>query len=127
MAFGFKIKQVKTKGSYTIEDLYEKIKDVEFTAGPAQLTKHGLTTIITFPPLDRNNQVWIIPGQLKAPYSKWTIQKSQEAGVGNMVGKFALSDLTHGITDLSGAFGKKAHKIEDLVVATAQELDALGL
>lgn len=127
MAFGFKLKQVKTKQKYTIEELYEAIKDAEFTAGTPELTTHGLTTIITFPPLDMNNQVWIIPGQLKAPYNKWTVQKNQQAGVGNMVGKDVLSNLTGGLTDLSGAFGKRAKKIEELVVDTANELDALGL
>jgi hypothetical protein len=33
MALGVKIKNIKTNNSYTIESLYEAIKDVEFTAG----------------------------------------------------------------------------------------------
>jgi hypothetical protein len=127
MAFGFKLRQVRTKGAYTVEELYDEICEHEFTAGRPKLTKHGLTTLITFPALDLNNQVWILPAQFKPPYTKWTIQKNAEAGVGNMVVKDVFSELTHGYSDLSGAFGKNAKRIEELVVATARELEELGL
>ena len=128
MAFGFKMKSVKTQKEYTLEELYEQIKDKEFTAGKPDYTKHGMTYVITFPPLDRNNQVWIIPGQMsKGPYSKWTIQKSSAAGMDNMIGNMVLDKLTDGWSSASGVFGKKAKNIEQLVEATAKELDALGL
>ena len=127
MAFGFKLRQVKTRGAYTVEELFDAIADHEFTAGRPRLTKHGLTTIITFPALDMNNQVWILPAQSKAPYTKWTIQKNAEAGVGNMVVKEVFSELSHGYTDMSGVFGKKAKRIEELVVDTARELEELDL
>ena len=41
MALGIKIKNVKFKNKYTVQELYEAIKDKEFTAGVPQLTKHG--------------------------------------------------------------------------------------
>ncbi len=127
MAFGFKLKQVKTKNAYTVDELYEAIKDVKFTAGEPELTKHGLTPVIVFPPLDRNNQVWILPAQFKAPYTKWTIQKNEAVGLTSAVVNQALDDLTDGLTRISSVLGKKANKIEELVAATAEELDALGL
>lgn len=125
--FGFKLKTVKTDGSYTIEELYEKIKDKNFTAGTAELSKHGLTHVITFPPLDRYNQVWIMPAFMGKSGSKFQVLKQQAVGVGNAVKNQILSDLTGGILGLGGVIGKNAKEIEKLVEATAQELGAMGL
>ena len=127
MAFGFKMRKIETSKAYTIEELYEAIKDKEFTAGPPQLTKHGLTTIITFPPLDRNNQIWLTPGGMKAPYSKFTLTKNEVAGVNNMVKTMGLGALTGGWSRMSGTFGSKAKSAEQLVVTTYEELSKLGL
>lgn len=128
MAFGFKMKGFTTQKGYTIEELYEAIKDKPFTAGQPSLTKSGFNMIITFPPLDRNNQVWVYGGMMKKPpFTKWTVQKGQLAGVGNAVLNNFMSDVTGGATAVSGIFGKKAKTIEELVEVTAQELDALGL
>ena len=128
MAFGVKIKSFKTKKEYTIEELYEAIKDKEFTAGKPELTKNGMAYIITFPPLDRNNQIWVMQGQMKKPpYSKWSVQKQREAGVGNMVGNMVMDELTNGWNQASSVFGKKSKNTEKLVEITTEELDALGL
>lgn len=127
MALGFKLKTVKTNGSYTIEDLYETIKNQNFTAGIPELSKHGLAKVITFPPLDRNNQVWIIPAFIGKSGNKFQVLKQQAVGVGNAVKNQILSDLTRGITGISGVIGKKAREIEKLVEATAEELNAMGL
>lgn len=127
MALGFKLKTVKTNGDYTIEALYEKIKDQKFTAGIPELSKHGLTHVITFPPLDRNNQVWIMPAFMGKSGSKFQVLKQQAVGVGNAVKNQILSDLTGGLIGMSGVIGKKSKEIEKLVEATAQELDAMGL
>lgn len=123
MAFGIKFKSVKTVNEYSIEELYEKIKDVQFTAGVPSLTKHGFANIITFPALDRNNQVWI----MKAGKNKFSIQKQDEAGVGNAVRNAALDSLTDGWSGMSGTFGKKSKACEAQVEATQKELEALGL
>ncbi len=86
MAFGIKIKTVKTKNTYTLEELYDLIKDKPFTAGTPELTKHGAALLITFPSLDDYNQVWIMRGGFKEPTNKWSIQKQQRASVGNLIG-----------------------------------------
>ncbi len=127
MALGFKIKTVKTKNTYTIESLFEAIKDKEFSAGKPELTKHGMTTIITFPPLDRRNQVWIMPGSLKKEGNKWSIQKQEQAGVGNLAVNTALDSVTNGFAGMGKMVGKNSKEAEKLVELTAKELDAMGL
>ena len=83
MAFGVKTKNIKTQNSYTIESFFDAIKDKEFTAGTPSLTKHGMATVITFPALDSQNQVWIMKSvsarkrrnsQFKSPLRRvWTM------------------------------------------------------
>ena len=128
MAFGFKIKKLVTKESYTLEELFEKIKDHQFTAGVPSLSKHGLTQVITFPPLDSNNQIWITQSQLgKGPYTKWQIFKNEQVGLDSAVINAVGEKLTGGLSRLSSIFGSKAKKIEELIVATAKELEEMGL
>ena len=128
MPFGVKIKSFKTKNEYTLEELYEAIKDKEFSAGKPELTKNGLAYIITFPPIDNNNQIWLMPGQMKkGPFTKWSVQKQRLAGVGNMVGNMVLDDLSGGWNNASSFMGKKAKNTEQLIDITVDELNALGL
>ncbi len=127
MAFGVKIKTVKTKNTYTLEELYDLIKDKPFTAGTPELTKHGATLLITFPALDDYNQVWIMRGGFKEPTNKWSIQKQQRAGIGNLIGNTVVAGLTHGKSDMRGVMGNNVKTCEKQVEETAKELDALGL
>ena len=126
---GVKVKNVKTKNEYTIEEFYDAIKDHTFSAGAPALIKHGLATIITFPPLDRHNQVWIIPvvGFKKNSTNKFQISKNDVAGAGNAVANMALDDLTGGLSGLRGIVGKNTKSAEKLVDLTVEELDALQL
>ncbi len=57
--FGFKRKKVYTKNQYSVESLYEAVRNHKFTAGTPELFSIAYASIITFPPLDRNNQIWI--------------------------------------------------------------------
>ena len=70
---GVKVKNIKFKNEYTLEELYNAIKDQSFSAGTPSLTKHGMNVVITFPPLDRQNQVWIMKVGLKERSSKFSI------------------------------------------------------
>ncbi len=125
---GVKIKNVTFSKEYSLEELYEAIKDQTFTAGKPELTKHGAATIIVFPPLDRQNQVWIMKVGFKERSAKFSIQKSsQQAGVGNMAGNMVLNELTGGIFGLFSAVGSNVKKCEQLVDATAKELEAMKL
>ena len=44
---------------YSIEELYERLKDADLAAGRAFLITQGPTRWIVFPPMDRQNQVVI--------------------------------------------------------------------
>ena len=78
---GVKVKNIKFKNEYTLEEFYDAIKGQGFSAGTPSLTKHGMSTVITFPPLDRQNQVWIMKAGLKEHSSKFSVQKCEQAGV----------------------------------------------
>lgn len=127
--FGVKVKTVKTNNEYTIEEFYDAIKDKSFSAGAPALTKHGLSTIITFPPLDRRNQIWVIPvvGIGKQKTNKFQLSKQEIAGAGNAVVNTALNDLTGGLLGLRTIAGKNTKVAEKLIDVTVDELNALGL
>ncbi len=128
MALGIKIRKLETSKEYTMEELYEAIKDKEFTAGKPELTKHLAMMLITFPPLDRNNQVQISPGQMKkGPWNKFQISKNEVAGGENLAKNMVLHHITDGWSSVTGVFGKKSKTAEELVVKTYEELSALGL
>lgn len=123
-ALGIKQLKLELNGSYTIEELYEKIKDVPFDAGTPALVKHGFTWLIAFPQQDRNNQVQIIP----ATKGKFVVQRStQPAGVGNMLKNDVLNSLTDGLTSMSAAFGNKKKLCMELTEKTAATINALGI
>jgi len=124
---GVKVKNIKFKNEYTLEELYNAIKDRSFSAGTPSLTKHGMNVVITFPPLDRQNQVWIMKVGLKERSSKFSIQKGEQAGLGNTAGNMAINELTGGIFGIFSCFGKNVKKCEQLVEATAKELETMNL
>ena len=127
MAFGVKIKNITTEQEYTIEGFYEAIKDKEFTAGVPSVVKHGFVNLIAFPAIDKQNQVQIIKNGFSETSRKWSIQKAEEAGIGNMATNMALDQLTGGLFGWGKIVGSNSKKCEQLVDATAEELKALNL
>lgn len=130
--FGFKRKKVYTKNQYSVESLYEAVKNHKFTAGTPKLFSIAYASIITFPPLDRNNQVWIEDDKWVKWYKrdqckKWLIHLREPLGGGELLKNMALDEVTGGLSGLSAYFGKKVREAERLVEITAQELDSLGL
>ncbi len=121
--FGIKVKRITTNDKYTIEELFEEIKDKPFTAGVPYLAKHGFNTLIVFPPLDKRNQVqiWYVNK------NKFQIMKGEEVGVANMVVNRALDDVTDGLTNFGSMIGSAPKKCEKLVDITVEELEALHL
>jgi len=107
---GVKTIKIAPKEKMTLEELFNKIKDLQFDAGAPEYVKHGLNYIIAFPPEDRENQVWIIETK-----NGFTVQRSVIiAGLSNMVKNSVkaevLDQLSGGITGMVSAFGgpKKA-------------------
>lgn len=127
MAFGVKVKNIKTKNTYSIESLYEAIKDKNFSAGVPSLTKHGMATVITFPALDSQNQVWIMKSGFGKETQKFSIQKSTQAGLDNAAKNAAIDSVTGGLFSLGGMVSENTKKCEKLVDATAKELSEMNL
>lgn len=84
MALCVKINNIKAKNSYSIKSFYKAIKDKHFSAGVPSLTKYGAASVITFPAIDSQNQVWIMKNGLSTESHKFSIQKSYEAGLDNI-------------------------------------------
>ena len=124
MANGFKVRKTDTTESYSIEALYEKIKDHTFTAGKPELSRHGQNFVITFPPLDSSHQIWITQAQLgRGPYHSWQIYVNEQVITdGN-----AAPVTSNLMTRLSCLFKRNGKKAEALIETTARELAALGL
>ena len=127
MAFGVKVKNIKTKNTYSIESLYEAIKDKNFSAGVPSLTKHGMATVITFPAHDSQNQVRIMKSGFVKETQKFSIQKSTQAGMNNEAKNTALDSITGGLFSVGGMIGENTKKCEKLVDATAKELSEMNL
>ncbi len=121
--FGIKIKRITTANEYTVDSLYEAIKDKTFTAGVPEKVKHGLTPMIVFPALDSRNQVQIMAAGKK----KFQIMKGEEAGLTNAAVNSLIDDLTGGLAGLKGIGGKNAKRCEELVEITTNELEGMGL
>ena len=123
-AFGVRMEKLNLKGDYpTLQDLYEKIKDVEFEAGKPSLVKSGLAYVIAFPQIDRNNQVQILGSK-----GKYSVTRSvQPAGVDKFLSNVALEHLTNGLTGMSGAFGDSKKLCMEMVTRTAGTINELGL
>lgn len=129
MAFGVKIKTVTTQKEYTLEEFYEAIKGIQFEAGEPNIVKHGLGNIIAFPPIDRQNQVWILASGFKAPYKKFQIQLSHElAGdFGNMLANDLLNHFTGGLSSMGAAFGGSAKRGEKDTDEVIKKITEAGL
>ena len=55
------------------------------------------------------------------------MRSSEVVGVGNLVKNAVLSDLTGGLTSLSGAFGNKKKRCMELVEITAKQIEDAGV
>ena len=121
--FGVKTIKVCTSSPYSLEEFFEKIRDTAFDAGKPALVKDGLTYVIAFPQIDRNNQVQIVGSK-----GMFYIQRSvQPAGIDKMVANMALEKLTDGLTGLSVAFGGAKKKCRELVQNTADIILTMNL
>lgn len=128
MAFGIKQVKVTTKESYSMQSLYERIKDEQFSVGKPELVKNGFAWVIAFPAVDRNNQCQITQGWFKGEEgNKFTVLKAEQAGTENMLKNAALDSLTNGWSSVNKVFGKNSKLVEQQVVDTAKEFEALGL
>ena len=126
--FGLTFKTLDTSREYTLEELYDTIKDLEFDAGKPEFYELGLVQIIIFPPLDRYNQVHIVPAQIrKPPYSRFTISKKNEVGIKNKIENKIMAKGTRGVSSLFSFVGRNVRKAEKQVVNVYEVLEGLKL
>lgn len=126
MAFGVKVIKIKFKNKYTPEEFLEKIKNVNFEAGVPFIRKQGLGTLIVFPPLDRQNEVQIVPQGI-GPFDTVVVNKGELATVKDDIITGALNAVTGGFYGALGVVGKNTKEAERLVQATADVLKGLDL
>lgn len=127
MAFGIKIKKIKFSNSYTIQTLFDAIKDEQFSAGRPELVKYLANTVIVFPALDSNNQVQIMCGGLKKDSPNFIVQKGDELSGKAAAKNVILGEITNGFSSFSRTFGNSVKECERLVEETYKELSSLGL
>lgn len=121
-------KKFKTRARYTIESLYEAIRDKRFTAGEPSLTKHGRQFIITFPALDSHNQVWIMRHSGGLETQSFSVVKSDSlAGFGNAVGSLAATATLGSLYSAGASFGENAKRAKELAEITLKEIEELQL
>ena len=123
MAFGVKIKRVELSKAYTCDELVAAMKESgEWEMGEPFAVKHGFAWLVAFPPIDRQNQVWVQPCS-KEPAQKWQIMLSHDiAGdFGNMAKNALLDAVTDGWASMGSVFGKKAKagekQVDDVIEA----------
>ena len=128
MAFGIKQIKVETSQNYSIQTLFEAIKDHDFTPGKPELVKQGFAYLIAFPAIDRNNQCQITQGWFKGTEgNKFIVLRSEKAGVDNLVKNAILDDLTGGFSSLGKLGGKNNKLAQQQVEEVAAELKKMGL
>lgn len=92
---GIKNIKIETKTPMTLEEFFDKIKDVTFEAGVPSIVKHGFNTVICFPKIDRENQIWITGDK-----GKFTVMRSTViAGLGESIKNQLASDVLNAVTD----------------------------
>lgn len=115
--------KLKLSKNYTIEELFELIKDVDFEAGRVSMASHGPTKWIVFPQMDRNNQV-VIGGSNGKFYAQ---RSAQPIGIDKALGNVLLSNLTGGLSGFSAAFGKTKKRCEQLAESVGNQINAMKL
>ena len=133
MAFGIKQKNIECSKEYTMQELFDAIqaKGVEWgEVGEPSLVKQAGSFVIAFPPIDRQNQIWIMSTKMgDKPAAKFTVLLSHNiAGdYGNTAKNIALDTITSGFAGMGSMFGKKAKAGESGVEKVLALVGGLGL
>ncbi|MBP5684771.1 MAG: hypothetical protein J6X02_05905 [Bacilli bacterium] len=119
-----------TKNAYTVEELYNILRNYQFSAGVPTLEQEGVNNIIAFPPIDNFNQLRIMPsgGRVGNQFTKWIIFKmDHKVGLGNWLKNEVLDDITGGFTSFFSVVGSSASEGYRFVDKLISEIDALNL
>ncbi len=126
MAF-LNMKKVVFKNDYTTQELYEKIKDVQFPLGKPVLAKHGATTLIVFAPINKDTQMVINPGKLGDKINVYRVMILPEVGLDNLIVSTVIDIVTDQWALVINQLGKNVKNYKKCVDTIAEQLDGLGL
>ena len=112
------IEEIKTSRPYTLEELYEAIRQVPFEAGTPSVVHYGFAHLICFPEQDRSNQVQIRIDRKNRLFVQKGVQAMGNAQVAESMEKGA---------GMSVLFGKTKKRCEELTRKTAEQMRALNL
>ena len=108
---------------YSIEELYELVRDADLAAGRASLMTQGPTRWIVFPPLDRQNQV-VIGGQNGIFY----VQRSaQPLAFASGPGKKWLHSFSAFLPRCSGCSDRARKRCEQTAAAVGRQINEMDL
>ena len=123
------VRHFQTRNFYTIQELYEIIKNYKFSAGVPEMGRHILYDVIVFPKIDDFNQIWIGSSGMgvNGRHNKWYVLKaSHEGNIGSFVKYDIISDvapITTGILSFVGSKPRDAYVLVDRVLVEIQSLN----
>lgn len=123
--FGTKVSRLQTRNRYTIEELFDAIKEARFTAGKPRLTHQGFSQFIVFPALDFDNQVRVYNAAIISPSNKFFVQRDEQ--VGSLLDDETAESLLGGWDNPRGSAVSNAELCEQLAETTCRELGEMGL
>lgn len=128
--FGTKVSRLQTRNRYTIEELFDAIKEARFTAGKPRLTHQGFSQFIVFPALDFDNQVRVYNAAIVSPSNKFFVQRDEQ--VGSILDDESADSLlggwdSRGWNSPHGNAVSNAELCEQLAETTCRELGEMGL
>ena len=115
--------RLRLSKEYTIEELFELIKDVEFEAGKPSIANHGPTKWIVFPEISRYNQV-VIGGSQGKFYAKCI---SQPIVVNTLISKRIITGIIKILAGFSGNFEKIKKRYEKLAESVGIQINNMNL
>ncbi len=126
MAF-LNMKKVVFKNEYTMEELYEAVKDKEFVVGKPILANHGATKLVVFAPFNIDTQIVINPGKMGNKMDTFRVMILPEVGVANLILNTAITAVTDQWSLVLNSMGKDVKQYKKCVDVVAQELLDMGL
>ena len=122
-ALGIRIEKLKVdKNCLTIEDLYDRIKDVYFEAGRPELVRQGTVKMIVFPEIDKKNQV-----QIMHERHGYFVQRSVQPAGMSCVKSIISDDVSDEHIGLTCIFSVSKRYCMELVSKTAETINTIGI
>lgn len=123
--FGTRVNRLQTRRRYTLEELFDAIKERNFTAGKPRLTHQGISQVIVFPALDFDNQVRVYNAAIVSPSNKFYVQRDEQ--VGSILDDETSENLLGGWADVPRGSTSNTELCEKLAETTCEELGRMGL